>query len=109
MENLKKILIVDDHAVNRRLLKAQLKSGPFTVVDVADGKEALAVLDKEGADIVISDILMPNIDGYHFCMEVRNRPKLRLTPIILYTSTHIGDDGRKSAFDCGADYYLEKP
>jgi len=72
-----KILIVDDHPTNRELLRAQLEAEGFTVLEAADGLEALSVLERETIDTVISDIMMPRMDGYRFCLEVRKRERFR--------------------------------
>ena len=58
-----KILIADDVAANRRLLRAVLEARDFQVVEASDGLEALAVLERETVDAIISDILMPKMDG----------------------------------------------
>jgi CheY-like chemotaxis protein len=65
------ILIVDDIATNRKLLCAILKAEGHRTVEAADGADALGVLKREEVDAIISDILMPRMDGYRFCYEVR--------------------------------------
>ena len=71
------ILIVDDIAANRKLLRVQFEAEGFAVVEAADGIEALEVLAGEPFDAVLSDILMPRMDGYRLCHEVRKNPTLR--------------------------------
>ena len=73
----KNILIVDDNAVNRKLLRLTLQAENYTTVDAADGIEALAALKLQAFDIVVSDILMPNMDGYALCKEVRRCSHLK--------------------------------
>ena len=63
-----KLLIVDDHDLNLKLLRAQLEGEGHAVLEASDGVEALEVLDRETVDGVISDILMPRMDGYRLCM-----------------------------------------
>src|SRR6266704_4543718 len=103
------ILIVDDYAINRRLLRAMLEAEGFTVLDAADGVEALAVLGQEKIDAVISDILMPRMDGYRLCVEVRQREEICGIPFIVYTSTYTSPSDEKAALDLGADSFLKKP
>jgi len=104
-----KILIVDDHSTNRKLLRAQLEAEAFTVVEAGDGLEALSVLERETIDTVISDIMMPRMDGYRFCLEVRKSERLRSIPFIVYTSTFSSPGDEKLALEMGADRYITKP
>jgi CheY-like chemotaxis protein len=62
-----KILVVDDSEQNRKLLKVLLEAEGFEVVTAADGEEALIVLNRTTVDAIISDILMPRMDGYRLC------------------------------------------
>ncbi|MBI3850706.1 MAG: response regulator [Verrucomicrobia bacterium] len=103
------ILIADDSATNRNLLRAQLESEKFTAFEAADGVEALNVLDREKIDAIISDILMPNMDGYRLCHELRRSDKLKLLPFLVYTSTYHSPADEKLALDLGADKFIRKP
>jgi diguanylate cyclase (GGDEF)-like protein/PAS domain S-box-containing protein len=103
------LLIVDDHPTNRKLLRAQLEAEEHTVLDASDGVEALRLLERESVDAVISDILMPNMDGFQLCLEIRKRDKLRSLPFILYTSTYNSPEDRQLAQSVGADHYIVKP
>jgi diguanylate cyclase (GGDEF)-like protein/PAS domain S-box-containing protein len=104
-----KLLIVDDNATNLRLLRAQLEAEGHEVVEAANGMEGLRLLRKGAADGVISDILMPEMDGYRFCIEVRGDPALRELPFVLYTSTYNSPADRQLALNAGADAYISKP
>ena len=104
-----KLLIVDDNAVNRRLLRAQLEGERHEVHEAANGAEALALLRAQAVDGVISDILMPEMDGYRLCLEVRKDPALRRLPFLLYTSTYNSPADRSLAAQVGADAYISKP
>ncbi len=103
------ILVVDDSAWNRRLLRAQLKDQNRAVLEASDGVEALEVLEREPVDAVISDLLMPRMDGYRLCHEVRHRERLCATPFILLTGTYDSPSDRELAEEVGADVYLTKP
>lgn len=104
-----KILIVDDNETNRHVLRAQLESLDFEVCDAADGIDALTRLETTAVDLVISDILMPRMDGYRLCHEIRQSERLRHLPIIVYTGTYVSPDDEKLAHRSGADRYLLKP
>jgi len=103
------ILIVDDDLTNLKLLCAQLESEGHTVFEAHDGVDALALLERQRVDAVISDILMPRMDGYRLCLEIRKHARLRDLPIIIYSSTYISPGDEKLALDMGADKYLRKP
>jgi len=103
------ILIVDDHPINLRLLRAELEAEGHTVFEASNGQEGLAVLDREKIDIVISDVLMPVMDGYRFCTEVRQSERHHDTPFIVYTSSYLSPSDEKLSLDLGADKYLRKP
>src|ERR1035437_9982164 len=103
------ILIVDDHLTNLKLLCAQLESEGHTVFEAHDGVEALALLERQRVDAVISDILMPRMDGYRLCYEIRAHARLYDLPIIIFTSTYTSPSDKKLALDVGADKYLTKP
>jgi CheY-like chemotaxis protein/RNA polymerase subunit RPABC4/transcription elongation factor Spt4 len=103
------ILIVDDVAANRKLLRAQLEAEGFVVVEAADGVEALQVLTHEPLDTVISDILMPRMDGYRLCREVRKIPALHALRLILYSSTYTSPADVQLGKTVGADQFIAKP
>jgi two-component system, cell cycle sensor histidine kinase and response regulator CckA len=103
------ILIVDDHATPRKLLRTQLEAEGHGVVEAADGVEALQVLESKPQDAVVSDILMPNMDGFRLCLEVRKQPRFNAIPVILYTSTFDSPSDRLLAETVGADGYIVKP
>jgi PAS domain S-box-containing protein len=103
------ILIVDDQPTNLKLLRALLEVEGITVCEAADGLEALGVLKHAGVDAIISDILMPRMDGYRLCMEVRANPQSRDVPFIAYTSTYTSAGDEKLMIEMGADRFLRKP
>jgi CheY-like chemotaxis protein len=104
-----KVLIVDDNATNRKLLRVNLDGEGIQTIEAQDGIEALERLNADGADLIISDILMARMDGYRLCQEVRKNERLRETPFIFYTSTYTSPGDEKLALDCGADRYIKKP
>jgi len=104
-----KVLIVDDNEMNRKLLRVTLEAEGIETFEAEDGVEALAALEGQTADVIVSDILMPHMDGYRFCQEVRKSKTLEATPFIFYTSTYTSSGDEKLAMDCGADRYIKKP
>ncbi len=103
------ILVVDDQPANRKLLRVQLEAERLSVVEAADGIEAMLVLARERIDAVISDILMPRMDGYRFCHEVRKSPQLRNIRFILYSSTYTAPADVRLSETVGADRFIAKP
>jgi diguanylate cyclase (GGDEF)-like protein/PAS domain S-box-containing protein len=104
------LLIVDDHPANLKLLRAQLEAEGHTVLEAANGVQALEVLEREkSVEGVISDILMPEMDGFRLCLEMRKNPAFSALPFIVYTSTYDSPQDRQLAKSVGADHYLTKP
>ena len=103
------ILVVDDIAINRKLLRVTLEAEGHETLEAADGIEALAVLERETVDAVISDILMPNMDGFRLCQEVRKSDRLHTLPFIFYTATYNSPEDVRLAKAIGGDKYLAKP
>ncbi len=106
MENHKeKILVVDDEVSIRRILENRLSMIGYTVVTASDGEEALAVYKKELPNLIILDIMMPKLDGYGVCQEIRKDSDI---PIIMLTA--LGDVAdRITGLELGADDYVVKP
>src|SRR5680860_1142381 len=101
------LLIVDDTPINLKLLRAQMDSEGHAVFEAHDGLDALALLERQRVDAVISDILMPRMDGYRLCYEIRKHERLHDLPIIIYTSTYTSSSDEKLALEMGADKYLK--
>ena len=95
--------------MNRKLLRVQLEAEGHTVLEAGDGVEALAVLDRELVEAIISDILMPNLDGFGFCLAVRKHERFSALPFIFYTSTYTSAGDMQLALSVGANRYLTKP
>ena len=104
-----KILIVDDQPTNRKLLRVLFEFEGWNTIEAADGCKALALLESESVSAVVSDILMPNMDGYLLCHNMRERPALQDIPIILYSGTYTEPADQKLALSIRADRVLSKP
>jgi PAS domain S-box-containing protein len=104
-----RILIVDDNKDSLYILEFLLKGGGYEVVSAGNGAEALEKLRTESIDMIISDILMPVMDGFKFCKEVKKKDELKNIPFIFYTATFKDERDEKLASQLGADKYILKP
>lgn len=102
------VLIVDDDKTLQLALTRRLQAQGFEVMNAASGQEALHLLTTRSADVVLSDILMPGMDGFEFCRQVRACPSGQMIPFIFLSS--LGDvNDRVQGHLIGADDYLVKP
>ena len=101
-----KILVVEDNKNLRKLMITYLKRNNYEVLEAEDGKVALDIIDKNHVDLIISDIMMPNIDGYELTKELRQANFL--VPILIVTAKDTIDDKRQG-FLLGVDDYMVKP
>jgi response regulator RpfG family c-di-GMP phosphodiesterase len=102
------LLLVDDDAVQRKLSRLQLERLGFIVTVAADGAEAWRAAQEVRPDVIVSDVLMPKMDGFELCREVRSSPQLERVPIVLMSSAYLDDDDRYLAERAGANAYLER-
>jgi len=102
-------LIVDDKAENLYLLQSLLKIKGYHSISAFNGKEALEIARKNPPDIIISDILMPVMDGYLFCSECKKDNMLKNIPFIFYTATYTDPKDKEFAFSLGASGFILKP
>lgn len=101
-------LIVDDDAVNRLMARAALESAGWSVEEAENGREALAVFQQLHPDIVLLDIMMPEMDGFTACAALRKLPEGAYTPVLIMTG--LDDYGSiTQAYDAGATDFLTKP
>lgn len=103
------VLIADANNTSCDLLRTVLETEGHAVIVAANGREALELLERHPVDAVISDLLMPNLDGYRLCREIRQDKRWRDIPFICYTAIYGSPEDEKVAFDLGADAYLYKP
>jgi PAS domain S-box-containing protein len=104
-----RILIVDDNADNRYYLETLFSGTGYETVSAGNGIEALAAARGRTPDLVIADILMPEMDGYTLCKEWRADALLAPVPFVFYTATYTEDKDEAFALSLGADRFLLKP
>ncbi|HEV8472402.1 MAG TPA: response regulator [Methylomirabilota bacterium] len=102
-----RILVVDDSSPHRRMLTAIFGQDGHDVLTAADGEAALALLEREAVDAVVSDVRMPKVDGFQLCRAIRRDPRWSRLPFIFYSSVFIGGPARDLGRDVGATAYLD--
>jgi signal transduction histidine kinase len=102
------VLIADDNVDMRNYLQKLLQSAGFQVTAVADGEQAFAAARQRKPDLVLSDVMMPRLDGFGLLAAMRNDPDLRDVPVLLL-SARAGEEAKVEGFAAGANDYLVKP
>jgi PAS domain S-box-containing protein len=102
------VLIVDDRATNRELARVLLTYGGHQVIEAHEGAEALSLAHAQHPDLVLTDILMPGMDGYQLARELRAAPDTAATPIVFYTANYQESETRPFAEACGVARVLLK-
>jgi putative two-component system response regulator len=103
-----KILIVDDESSARFALELLLRREGFDVREVHDGKSALTECAIFRPDLILLDVVMPGMDGFEVCRQIKSTPETRLTPVVLITGLSATED-RIKGINAGADDFLSKP
>ena len=104
-----KILIVDDNADDRVLLERALKNEGYSVSSATNGVRALKSALDSPPDLIISDIMMPEMDGFELCRRVKTDDRLRQVAFIFYTATYVEEKDEQLALSLGASRFLIKP
>src|ERR1700722_5838626 len=104
-----KILIVDDNALNRKLLASLLHHEGHETLEAVDGKDALEAVRRGKPQLVMSDILMPTMDGYEFVRQLRADAEFNETPVIFHTAHYHEREAQRLAQVCGVARVLAKP
>ncbi len=102
------ILVVENEVSNRILIERVLSTRGYRCLSAANGQEALDILDREGADLILTDLSMPVLDGYRATQLIRARPHLANVPIVAVTAFPLHDDAA-AAKQIGCTEYLTKP
>ena len=103
-----RVLLVDDVALNRKLLEAQLAREYYQVLSASSGAEALAIAAAEQPDVILLDVMMPEMDGFEVCARLKADPATRHIPIVFVSALEERVD-RLRGLDLGADDFLTKP
>lgn len=103
-----KILVIDDHSDTMQLIELSLEHYGFEVLGVKNGREGIAMAKEIHPDLIVLDIMMPDMDGYSVCRAIREYEPLVKVPIIMFSAMSQAGD-KLAAFNVGADDYLTKP
>jgi two-component system cell cycle response regulator len=103
-----RVLVVDDVSANVKLLEARLSAEYFDVVTATNGVEALAICERSECDIVLLDVMMPDMDGFEVCRRLKGNPATHYIPVVMVTALDLPSD-RVRGLDAGADDFLTKP
>jgi CheY-like chemotaxis protein len=102
------VLIIENEVSNRILIERVLSTRGYRCLCASNGREALALLDRERVDLILTDLSMPVLDGYRTTQLIRERPGLAHVPIVAVTAFALNDEG-KTAREIGCTEYLTKP
>jgi CheY-like chemotaxis protein len=102
------ILIIENEVSNRILIERVLSTRGYRCITASNGREALAILDHEHVDLILTDLSMPVLDGYRTTELIRERPGMANVPVIAVTAFALGSEG-EAAKKSGCTDYLTKP
>lgn len=103
-----RILIVDDSRTTLEVVKVHLMNQGYDFITASDATEALVVAEREPPHLIVSDLLMPRVNGIELCKQVRALPRLKNVPFVVVTASK--DDGlRRDAFAAGVNAFVRKP
>jgi two-component system cell cycle response regulator len=103
-----RVLVVDDVPANVKLLEARLSAEYFDVVTAMSGREALAICERAECDLVLLDVMMPDMDGFEVCRRLKSNPATHHIPVVMVTALDQPSD-KVRGLDAGADDFLPKP
>lgn len=102
------VLIVDDNPQNVELLQAFLESLPVRIVTAADGVDALRKVEEHNPDLILLDVMMPQMSGFQVCRRIKSDPRTRDVQVLMVTALNeLGDI--EQANECGTDDFVSKP
>src|SRR5438094_3833303 len=102
------ILVVDDTPLNVKLLADLLTAKGYRAITAASGKQALEQIERERPDLVLLDVVMPEMSGYEVCRKIRDNPATTMLPVVMVTALDPSQE-RVKGIDAGADDFLTKP
>lgn len=104
----KKALTVDDSKTMREMVSFTLKNVGYDIIEAEDGKDAIAKLNKQPVDVIVTDLNMPNMNGIELIRELRAMPEYKFTPILMLT-TEADDTKKQEGKSAGATGWIVKP
>ena len=104
----KRILVIEDHEENRRIMRDLLTSAGYEMIEAVSGEEGVALAETHRPDLILMDIQLPGLDGYEATRRIKAHPALSRIPIIAVTSYALSGDDVK-AREAGCDGYVTKP
>lgn len=103
----KKILVVDDES-SVRLTVVKMLEGDYSLIEASNGEEAVEIAEKQNPDLILLDLMMPQMDGYTACSKIKTNAATSSIPVVMLTA--IGHElNKKFASEMGADGYITKP
>ncbi|MBL8230601.1 MAG: response regulator [Bryobacterales bacterium] len=102
------LLVIDNEDVNRRLLKAMLKAEPYRIIEARKVSEAVQELEQQQVDLIILDIMLPEVSGMDFCRWLKSNRRTQLIPVLIMTNVQ-GVENEIAGLNAGADEFLIKP
>src|SRR6185503_7183043 len=103
-----RVLVVDDVPANVKLLEARLSAEYFDVVTAVNGADALTICERAECDVVLLDVMMPDMDGFEVCRRLKSNPVTHHIPVVMVTALDQPSD-RVKGLQAGADDFLTKP
>ena len=104
-----KVLVVDDSRNDRKLIRFNFEWHGCQVLEASNGRQGLEIAASEKPDLIVSDCLMPIMDGFQFLHEIKKLTELRSIPFVFYSAVYTGSKEAELAFSLGASAFLEKP
>jgi two-component system chemotaxis response regulator CheY len=104
----KTVMLVDDSATVRQIMRVAMERSGYTVIEAADGEAALALLDGRRLSVVVCDVAMPRLDGLSFLKAMRAKQDYRFTPVVMLT-TESRPERKQEGRDNGAQAWATKP
>ena len=101
-------MVVDDEALDRTIMKDMLESEGYAVIAAENGRAALEILETTSPDLLLVDVMMPEMDGFELCRRLKSRESTRLLPLVLVNELDAAGD-RIRGFEAGADDFVSKP
>src|SRR5438105_832301 len=103
-----RVLVVDDIPANVKLLEARLSAEYFDVTTAVSGADALSICERAECDVVLLDVMMPDMDGFEVCKRLKTNPATHHIPVVMVTALDQPSD-RVRGLESGADDFLTKP